>query len=129
MSITCVDNLFPLQQTMMFITITGYFQELNNDEEQPICHFNRTFIIVPEGDGYYIRNEQLHINQPTEAQLKELKQQMQLKTPELSPIKTIPPALSEDIRQQMIAILSQQTNMNPKWSLVKVFTRNVVELR
>ncbi|XP_029161960.1 nuclear RNA export factor 1-like [Nylanderia fulva] len=104
-------------QTMMFITITGYFQELN-DKEQFIRHFNRTFIIVQEGAGYCIRNEQLHINYPTEAQLKELSQQMQPKTPE--PIETvqkpIAPVLTEDMRQ-MIATLSQQTNMNLNWSL------------
>ncbi|CAL1680069.1 unnamed protein product [Lasius platythorax] len=104
-------------QTMMFITITGYFQELNY-KEQPIRHFNRTFIIVPEGDGYCIRNEQLHINQPTEAQLEQLSQQIRPKTPELLPTaKPIASKLSENVRQQMIVTLSQQTNMKMEWSL------------
>ena len=71
------SNLFSVypQQTMMFITITGYFQELDN-KKQPIRHFNRTYVIVLEGDGYCIQNEQLHISQPSEAQLKQLNQQL-----------------------------------------------------
>ncbi|XP_036149391.1 nuclear RNA export factor 1 isoform X2 [Monomorium pharaonis] len=114
-------------QTMMFITITGYFQELDNKSE-PIRYFNRTFIIVPEGEGYCIRNEQLHISQPPEAQLKQLHQQLsqlsnqqtQLTTPALRPIEEVKPMateLSDDIKQQMTMTLSQQTNMNLEWSL------------
>lgn len=114
-------------QVMMFITITGYFQELDN-KEQPIRHFNRTFIIVPENSGYCIRNEQLHISQPPEAQLKQLNQQLnsqptQPETSELLPqtstqtVKPIVSELSEDIKQQMTMTLSQQTNMNLEWSL------------
>lgn len=110
---------------MMFITITGYFQELDN-KEQPIRHFNRTFIIVPEGRGYCIRNEQLHISQPPEAQLKQLNQQLnsQPTQPEVSALlpqtstqSAKPVELSEDIKQQMTMTLSQQTNMNLEWSL------------
>lgn len=110
---------------MMFITITGYFQELDN-KEQPIRHFNRTFIIVPEGRGYCIRNEQLHISQPPEAQLKQLNQQLnsQPTQPEVSALlpqtstqSAKPIELNEDIKQQMTLTLSQQTNMNLEWSL------------
>lgn len=112
---------------MMFITITGYFQELDNKDE-PIRYFNRTFVIVPEGEGYCIRNEQLHISQPPEAQLKQLHQQLsqlsnqqpQLATPALGSIEEAKPMateLSDDIKQQMTMTLSQQTNMNLEWSL------------
>lgn len=113
---------------MMFITLTGYFKELNNKEE-PIRHFNRTFMIVPEGDGYCIRNEQLHISQPPEAQLKQLRQQLNQplndqqtqQTPEMEVVEvaevtmTVEP--SEEIKQQMTVTLSQQTTMNLEWSL------------
>ncbi|RLU20896.1 hypothetical protein DMN91_007510 [Ooceraea biroi] len=120
-------------QTMMFVTITGYFQELtegggSNRGGEPIRYFNRTFIIVPEGSGYCIRNEQLHISQPFEAQLKQLNeqqlnsQQSQAETPALLvPAETAKPVtqseLSEEIKQQMTMTLSQQTNMNLEWSL------------
>ncbi|XP_011632449.1 nuclear RNA export factor 1-like [Pogonomyrmex barbatus] len=114
-------------QAMMFITLTGYFQELNKRDE-PIRHFNRTFMIVPEGDGYCIRNEQLHISQPPEAQLKQLRQQLNQQlnnqqtqqTPavevgEVARVATMEP--SEEIKQQMTVTLSQQTTMNLEWSL------------
>jgi len=122
---------FYLQQAMMFITITGYFQEINT-KEQPIRHFNRTFIIVPEGSGYCICNEQLHISQPSEAQLKQLHQQLSsTQLPQAQPqapalleqqlptetAKPIASELTENIKQQMTVTLSQQTNMNLEWSL------------
>ncbi|XP_032683764.1 nuclear RNA export factor 1-like [Odontomachus brunneus] len=136
--------------TMMFVTLTGYFQEVNSKEE-PIRYFNRTFIIIPEGAGYCICNEQLHISQPTDAQLKQLKSQLSQsvqptpllpQTPVQQPTVLIPPTpveqsaplvaqmttevevakpmetaeLSEEIKQQMVVTLSQQTNMNLQWS-------------
>ncbi|XP_018399173.1 PREDICTED: nuclear RNA export factor 1-like [Cyphomyrmex costatus] len=114
-------------QTMMFITITGYFQQLNIKEE-PIRYFNRTFIIVPEGEGYCIRNEQLHISQPSEVQLKELHQklnqlnaqQTQSETETLSSTEVVKPIATEpddELKKQMALTLSQQTNMNLEWSL------------
>ncbi|XP_011701091.1 PREDICTED: nuclear RNA export factor 1-like [Wasmannia auropunctata] len=114
-------------QSMMFITITGYFQELDNKDEL-IRYFNRTFIIVPESKGYRIRNEQLHISQPSEELVKQLHQQFsQLNSQPTQPeapalgsaevAKSIVSELSNDIKQQMTMALSQQTNMNLEWSL------------
>lgn len=107
---------------MMVVTITGYFQELDKKDE-PIRHFNRTFIIVPKGEGYCIKNEQLHISQPPEAQLKQLHQQLSQQTEKTSALgteavaKPIVTELSNDVKQQMTVTLSQQTNMNLEWSL------------
>lgn len=141
-----------LQPAMMFVTLTGYFQEVNNKEE-PIRYFNRTFIIIPEGTGYCICNEQMHISQPTDTQLKQLRSQL---NQSVQPVQLLPPQvpvqqptvlmvpsasieqsaplapqmstevevtkpmgmteLSEEIKQQMVVTLSQQTNMNLEWS-------------
>lgn len=117
-------------QAMMFITITGYFQEINT-KDQPIRYFNRTFIIVPgESGGYCIRNEQLHISQPPEAQVRQLLQQLNqqsqpaqsavepAKSTEMTPVMSETEVTNvEGIKQQMIVNLSQQTNMNMEWSL------------
>ncbi|XP_014481162.1 PREDICTED: nuclear RNA export factor 1-like [Dinoponera quadriceps] len=138
--------------TMMFVTLTGYFQEVNTKEE-PIRYFNRTFVIIPEGTGYCICNEQIHISQPTDAQLKQLKSQLSQSgqpasllprdSVEQQQVSMVPQAvieqptplvpqmpteveaakpmetaeLSEEIKQQMVVTLSQQTNMNLQWSL------------
>lgn len=107
---------------MMVVTITGYFQELDKKDE-PIRRFNRTFIIVPKGEGCCIKNEQLHISQPPEAQLKQLHQQLNQQTEKTSALgteavaKPIVTELSNDVKQQMTVTLSQQTNMNLEWSL------------
>lgn len=108
----------------MLITVTGLFKELDK-KEQPVRYFNRTFIIIPEGSGYCIRNEQLHISTPTDIQLKHLSSQPETPMPVAisqtpltsSTVKPLPPQLSEDVKQQMTLTLSQQTNMNLEWSL------------
>ncbi|KAG7199785.1 hypothetical protein KM043_000448 [Ampulex compressa] len=111
---------------MMNITVTGLFKELDG-KEQASRYFNRTFIIVPEGNGYCIRNEQLHIRHPTEAQQKYLaanSAETQTVAPESVPQtssapapKAVAPQLTEDVKQRMTLTLSQQTNMNMEWSL------------
>ncbi|OAD59082.1 Nuclear RNA export factor 1 [Eufriesea mexicana] len=109
---------------MMLITVTGLFKELDK-KEQPIRYFNRTFLIVPEGSGYCIRNEQLHISQPIDAQLKQLNSQPEAQMTDSGSqaasssgtAKSLPVQLSEDVKQQMTVTLSQQTNMNLEWSL------------
>ncbi|XP_060823094.1 nuclear RNA export factor 1-like [Bombus pascuorum] len=109
---------------MMLITITGLFKELDK-KEQPIRYFNRTFTMVPKGNGCCIQNEQLHISQPTETQLKQLSDQQQAQmtnpesqTPSISDdAKSLTVQLPEDVKQQMTMTLSQQTNMNLEWSL------------
>lgn len=109
----------------MLTTVTGLFKELDK-KEQPIRYFNRTFIIVPEGSGYCIRNEQLHISQPTDTQLRQLNNQnseTQITNPgsytpsSSGTAKSLSVQLPEDVKQQMTMTLSQQTNMNLEWSL------------
>jgi len=111
----------------MFITITGYVQ-LDNKEEPIIYYFNRTFIIVPKDEGYCIQNEQLHISQLPESQLTKLyqqlnqleNQQIQSETPALSSVEVtnfVATESSDEMKQQMTLMLSQQTNMNLEWSL------------
>ncbi|XP_076636350.1 nuclear RNA export factor 1 isoform X1 [Colletes latitarsis] len=109
---------------MMLITVTGLFKELDK-KEQPVRFFNRTFIIGPEGGGYCIRNEQLHINTPTDSQLKHLNTQLETQVLAPTPLPSssnigkpaVPPQLPEEVKQQMALTLSQQTNMNLEWSL------------
>lgn len=117
---------------MMVVTITGYFKELDNKEGQN-RYFNRTFVIIPQGSGYCILNEQLHISELSDAQSKQLNSQQ---NQEAQPVSVAPPLVqqvpsaeievtkpvttsepSEEIKQQMIMTLCQQTYMNLTWSL------------
>lgn len=126
----------------MLITVTGCFKELDT-KDQLIRSFNRTFIIVPEGSGYCIKNEQLHLAYPTTEQEKQaqsnrplattsssqtqqeqsnatMAQQSQMPGPsqlELQPSTSAAGEPSLEIQQQMTMMLSQQSNMNLEWSL------------
>ncbi|XP_015594371.1 nuclear RNA export factor 1 [Cephus cinctus] len=111
-------------ETMMLITVTGLFKELDSKEEF-IRYFNRTFVIVPEGSGYCIRNEQLHISQPSEMQERKafLEQSVDVSgsvasgSASSSASSSTVPVLSQVMKEQMTMTLSQQTNMNLEWSL------------
>ena len=82
---------------MLQISVTGLFKEINNKKEEFIRYFDRTLIIVPEGLGYCIINEQVHISEPTEAQKKFM----------LS---------KEEQIQKLVQRLSDETKMNIAWS-------------
>ena len=56
---------------MTLATVAGMFKEIN-EEQQHIRYFNRTFTIILEGSGWWIKNEELHNTQRTSTQLKEL---------------------------------------------------------
>ena len=110
----------------MLITVTGLFKELDT-KDSSLRFFNRTFIIVPEGSGYCIRNEQLHIGHPTELQEKRAFSsqpvEASVSSPSPGPSYNTLNVLSgvaepiEEIKQNMTLTLSQQTNMNVEWSL------------
>ena len=65
----------------MSVTLAGMFEEIDK-EEQPIRYFERTLTIIFKGSECCIKNEELHITEPTEAQLKELSQ-LQVETDDL----------------------------------------------
>lgn len=104
----------------MIITVAGLFKEL--DAKETLRFFNRTFVIVPQGSGYCIRNEQLHIGNPTDLQEKRafspIANEVSVSAPPAGPSNVPPPYLepSEEIKHNMFVALSQQTNMNAEWS-------------
>ena len=68
---TLASTISLIAEGMTLATFAGMFKEIN-EEPQPIRYFNRTFTIFLEGSGWWIKNEELHITQPTDTQLKEL---------------------------------------------------------
>lgn len=107
-------DLSLVTEVMMVVTITGIFQETETDKK-PLRYFSRTLIIVPQGSGYCIRNEQLHISDPTEAQKKQAT--AEISSADNSVRVGVPnePA-QQDAHLQMAMILSQQSGMNLEWS-------------
>ncbi|XP_015593949.1 nuclear RNA export factor 1 [Cephus cinctus] len=103
-------DLGVLTKTMMVVTVTGLFRELDGDKAQ-LRYFNRTMIIVPQGSGYCIRNEQVHITDPLDSQKKEL-------AASLPALLSIPEETKnlEQQQEQLIMALRQQSGMNTEWS-------------
>jgi nuclear RNA export factor len=105
----------------MLISVTGLFKEFyNKDNKEQLRYFNRTFIIIPEGVGFCISNEQLHISNPTINQEKQFSSIPLIIQPTAGPSATSAVSsvtLTEEVKQQMTITLSQQTNMNIEWSL------------
>ncbi|XP_033207887.1 nuclear RNA export factor 1-like [Belonocnema kinseyi] len=97
-------------ETLMLVTVTGLFKEIATTETS-FRYFNRVFAIVPEGTGYCVLNEQLHVSSPTQFQHRRALEKQA--TTEVS----ISPSLTEDVKQKMTATLSNETNMNRVWSL------------
>lgn len=56
---------------MLTLIVTGMYKELRTSHKvPPIRHFYRTFVIVPAGSGFCIINEQLHVTNATDEQIK-----------------------------------------------------------
>ncbi|XP_015510716.1 nuclear RNA export factor 1-like [Neodiprion pinetum] len=108
-------------ETMMMIIVTGLFKELDG-KKNPIRYFNRTFLIVPEGGGYCICNEQLHISHPTDEQEKKAftvrqSQPSSSSTPASTSSGTsVVTGISDEAKQHMTIALSEKTKMNLEWS-------------
>lgn len=53
------------------LSVTGIFRELESGQKTaPMRAFSRVLVIVPAGSGFCIINEQLHITNATESQIK-----------------------------------------------------------
>ncbi|KAK9883572.1 hypothetical protein WA026_001749 [Henosepilachna vigintioctopunctata] len=118
---------------MLSLTVCGMFKEMKSGHKHsPIRSFSRTLIIIPAGNGYCICNEELHITNATEDQIKAFKS-----TPMPPPPAVIvtPPQVSiqnvsvpntplipevngiDDLtKQRMVEALSVQSGMNLEWS-------------
>ncbi|KAI4502744.1 hypothetical protein M0802_001788 [Mischocyttarus mexicanus] len=118
---TFIININAKWKKMITIHIKGLFNEING----PLYQFVRIFTIVSKGRDYCICIEKFHISPSTEEQQKIflhnnfLKQQISTvpsgsTSRSLSEVQSV--QLPEDVKQQMIKTINQQTNMNLTWS-------------
>lgn len=104
----------------MLLTVTGVYRERAKQSEN-LCSFQRILVIVPSGSGFCIKNEMLHINNVTMAQIRTAFKSKAVPTP--APIQPPPAAVSTSApssdnatKLQMIQLMSQRSNMNLEWS-------------
>ena len=106
----------------MLLNVTGIFKELRSGHKTtPIRHFCRTLVIVPAGSGFCIANEQLHVTNATESQIKNAFKTPIIQTTQpavelnVAPVPASP-IIDNNTKQQMIQTMSQQSGMNIQWS-------------
>jgi len=110
MSSFTLDLTFATDRLMSF-TVTGVFRE-RTLRELPLRHFNRMFVVVPQGSGFCIVNEMLHVTLPTAKQA-----DAAFTTAQAS---SAPPAaaqLDANTKNLRIQEFSQKTGMNVKYCM------------
>jgi len=100
---------------LMTFTVTGLFRERDTKLKESIRHFNRCFIVVPQGAGFSIINETLYISTATD-----LSTRKAFVTPPPAPVA---PALDDATKQTLSAAFSEKSGMNLEWS-VKCLEQN-----
>ncbi|XP_026474852.1 nuclear RNA export factor 1-like [Ctenocephalides felis] len=109
-----VDMSF-LAPTLMLLSVSGVFKELNGENNPPIRSFHRVMTIVPAGSGLCIKNEQLYITSATSSQKEEAFRVSPIHIAEVTEQGT--PAVTGDITKlNMLHVLAANTNMNLAWS-------------
>ncbi|KAG1674367.1 Nuclear RNA export factor 1 [Nymphon striatum] len=123
-----VDINFVAPQLISF-TVSGLFKEFEKEvdvpQRSPIRSFNRTFVVVPQGNGISIINEMFSLNEPSAEQIK-VAFKGPAPTPSSSPVpaassivnNNIPDmsALTVDPQQQMIVNFAEKSGMNADFS-------------
>jgi len=100
--------------SLMTFTVTGLFRERDTRLKDCIRHFNRCFIVVPQGGGFCIINETLFISTATD-----LSTRRAFASPPptaAGPSSAPAPALDAAAQQAMAVKFSEQSGMNIEWS-------------
>lgn len=116
--------------------MTGVFREKSSSSSNgrhELRSFHRTMVIVPFGSGFCIKNDMLHVNNLTMAQVKTAFKPIEsvpvTAGPVQAPIVPTPlqPALPDEATKlQMINAMAQLSKMNMEWSRKYVFLKVLI---
>lgn len=112
------------------LTVTGIFREkqtVSAPVRNALRSFHRSMVIVPVGGGFCIKNDILHVNQLTSAQMrtafKPIAPVPVTTGPVQAPVVPTPTSalnnslpLNDATKLQMIEAMSQLSQMNVEWS-------------
>lgn len=112
------------------LTVTGIFREkptVSAQVRNALRSFHRSMVIVPVGGGFCIKNDILHVNQLTSAQMrtafKPIAPVPVTTGPVQAPVVPTPTSalnnslpLNDATKLQMIEAMSQLSQMNVEWS-------------
>jgi len=99
--------------SLMTFTVTGLFRERDTRLKECIRHFNRCFIVVPQGSGFCIINETLFISTATDLSTRRA---FVNPPPAAAPVSSPAPALDAAAQQAMALRFSELSGMNIEWS-------------
>lgn len=109
---------------MLVLTIQGMYKEVKSDHRNvPIRSFFRTLVIVPNGSGFCIANEVMHVSNATSEQARMFKATRVPVVP-AAPIAPVVPApevslnnsIDDSMKQQMVEAMATRSGMNIEWS-------------
>lgn len=112
---------------LMQFTVTGVFKESEEASTPVVRHFSRTFLVVPQGSGFVIVNENLFVTMasPLEMQ-KAFTGESAAAAGSSAPgsggastsTATAPPPVDPNAMKQMVEMMSQKSGMNAEWSKI-----------
>lgn len=98
---------------LMCFTVTGVFKEVANEmQNPPLRTFSRTFMVVPQGQGFSIINDIMYLTNATNSQIKAFRMVTPTPTPSPAPSNE----KTADEQQQMVVEFSNWTGMNFEFS-------------
>ncbi|XP_071514472.1 nuclear RNA export factor 1-like [Panulirus ornatus] len=108
---------------LMVVTLSGVFRQLT-DRNPPIRSFTRTLTIIPEGTGYCICNEQMHLTTATVDQVKKafktpvanIPQSNQQIQTAVENVPVVAQGVLQPVQEAMIAKFSEISGMLPQYS-------------
>ncbi|CAG0913055.1 unnamed protein product [Notodromas monacha] len=104
LSTMLIDVTFASEKIIV-IEVTGFLR----DQDSLLCHFSRTFVLVPENNGHTITNDSFYVGVARNAV-----ENLVFKGPQ----EIVPPRIfGEDKMKEMAAAFSQQTRLKPEWAL------------
>lgn len=99
--------------TMMTFTVTGLFKERDTKHKDSVRHFNRCFVVVPQGAGFCIINETLYVSVATDLSTRKAF----APPPAPTPLTPVIPNLDPAAKQTMALAFSEKSGMNVEWSV------------
>jgi len=100
-------------ESLMIFTVTGCFKERDTKLKESIRHFNRCFIVVPQGPGFCIINETLFVCQATDLS----NRKAFLNPASAADVAATPPVLDPAAKEAMAREFGEKSGMNVTWAI------------
>ncbi|KAG0717844.1 Nuclear RNA export factor 1 [Chionoecetes opilio] len=105
------------EASLMVVVVNGVYSQVA-DRNPPIRSFKRTLVIIPEGSGSCITNEQLYLTNATTDQVKKAFKESPAPATEPQPVAVAITSAEAQQKEAMAVKFSEASGMLPHYSLV-----------